>query len=71
MNCPFFGLFLPKSCLCTQTVVPLHRLKTYRITFLDLRKEIVMVLGFMVILAVAVFVAEAVKTNNDMNLGLK
>jgi hypothetical protein len=30
-----------------------------------------MVLGFMVILAVAVFVAEAVKTNNDMNLGLK
>ena len=30
-----------------------------------------MVLGFMVILAVAVFVAEVVKTNNDMNLGLK
>ena len=30
-----------------------------------------MVLGFMVILAVAVFVAEAVKMNNDMNLGLK
>jgi hypothetical protein len=30
-----------------------------------------MVLGFMVTLAVAVFVAEAVKTNNDMNLGLK
>ena len=30
-----------------------------------------MVLGFMVTLAVAVFVAEAIKTNNDMNLGLK
>ena len=30
-----------------------------------------MVLGFVVTLAVAVFVAEAVKTNNDMNLGLK
>ena len=30
-----------------------------------------MVLGFMVTIAVAVFVAEVVKTNNDMNLGLK
>ena len=71
MNCPFFVLFLLKSCLCTQTAIPLQCLKTDRITFLDLRKEIVMVLGFMVILAVAVFVAEAVKMNNDMNLGLK
>ena len=30
-----------------------------------------MVLGFMVILAVGIFVAETVKMNNDMNLGLK
>ena len=30
-----------------------------------------MVLGFMVTLGGAVFVAEAFKTNNDMNLGLK
>ena len=30
-----------------------------------------MVLGFMVTLAVAVFVVEAVKMNNDMNFGLK
>ena len=71
MNCPFFVLFLPKSCLCAQTAVPLHRLKTYRITFLDLRKEIVMVLGFMVTFVVAVCIAEAVRVNNDMNLGLK
>jgi hypothetical protein len=30
-----------------------------------------MVLGFMVTLVIAVCVAEAVKMNNDMNLGLK
>ena len=30
-----------------------------------------MVLGFMVTLTVAVFVVEAIKMNNDMNLGLK
>ena len=38
MNCLFFALSLPKSCLCAQTIVPLHRLYDKQDNVLKLEK---------------------------------
>ena len=71
MKPPFFAFLPINSCLCAHTDVPLHRLKTQDNVLKIRERKRVMVLGFMVTFVIAVCVAEAVRVNNDMNLGVK
>lgn len=69
LNACFPGFCVWKAWLCAQTVVPLHR---FRITYIELKeRKLIMTVLFLVTFVVAVCIAEAVKVNNDINLGIK